>query len=102
MLFLAYAVCTLVFGNRYYAYTLINGKKGSYYCRPESLNQWNQDVTDIGKEIDIDLGGTLTYDECIEKSTKLLWTDFAFGLLFIYLTYVIMKWAKTSDGYIKI
>ena len=54
-------------------------------------------------ETDIDLGGTLTYDEYIEKSTKLLWTDFAFELLFsIYFNYVIMKWAKTSDGYTKI
>ena len=45
----------------------------------------------------------MTYDECVEKSTPLLWGDFAVGLLFsIYFTFVIMKWSKTSDGYAKI
>ena len=103
MLFLAYVVCNLVFNEGYKAYNLLNGKLEAYNCRPEQLSQWNQDVTDIEAETDIDLGGTLTYDECVEKSTPWLWADFAVGLLFsIYFTFVIMKWSKTSDGYAKI
>ena len=45
----------------------------------------------------------MTREQCIENSTKWFWGDFATGLLLtIYFTYVIMKWSKHSDGYVKI
>ena len=48
------------------------------------------------------MGGTISYDQCLEQSANWIWTDFAFKVLFtVYYTYVIMRWTKYSDGYIK-
>ena len=103
MLFLVFVTCALVFNYGYYAYLIMTGKIEEYNCRPENLAQMNQDISDVEEQTDIDLGGTMTREQCIENSTKWFWGDFATGLLLtIYFTYVIMKWSKHSDGYVKI
>ena len=102
MLFLAYLVLMLVFNMGYQAYLTLNGKLADYNCRPDSLNQYNHDVSEIEQETDVDLGGTITREECIEKSGPLMWADFFWKLAFTcYFTFVIMKWTKHSDGYDK-
>ena len=102
MLFLAYLVCALVFNMGYQAYLTFNGRMGEWSCREEALNQWNQDVIDIERETDVDLGGTITYDQCVEQSANWIWADFAIKVLgTVYFTYVIMRWTKYSDGYMK-
>ena len=103
MLFLAYLVCGLVFNMGYQAYLTLNGQLADYQCRPEALSEYNDGVTELEQETDIDLGGTVTRSECLEQTGAWLWGDLAIKVLgTIYFSYVIMKWSKTSDGYVKI
>ena len=100
--FFAWVVLIVVFLEVFYAYQIYNGIMSSMTCSNEHLAQRNNAIAEIEQETGVDLGGAVTYDQCVSENKKYLWCDWTFWLITtIYLATVLRRWSNNDDAFIK-
>ena len=83
-----------------YGYHIVAGGFAEFACTDEKLQERNEGIAELEQATGVDLGGAVTYDQCVAESRSWLYGDWVFRLLVnCYFASVLRRWSQNDDGF---
>merc|ERR1712179_475561 len=92
----------IVAGSLIYGWHIIGGGYAEFACTDDKLQERNDGITELEQATGVDLGGPVTYDQCVSESRSWLYADWVWRLLInCYFASVLRRWSQNDEGFSK-
>ena len=99
---LAWIVLVVVIETGLYVLQIVGGDIAALQCTDEKLQERNDGIAELERETGVDLGGAITYDQCVSQTNTWLWIDWTIKLLInLYFASVLRRWSTNDDAFNK-